>query len=329
MNFSQIRSYRSALTFYRGRRKSNNYRNVSHSIDVHVSRQNMEQYLGNELGTIDPDNEKPACVWVRMHRTNIAEFINPEFHPTYEFAILRTGGWLSSPTTRANISDLYGIRAYSRAFGPTLKARALHGVECVSLPIIGSDGKPSPQKFNLPEHDMVLVRQRMNRDGDLTGGGWMYYAPLSGFDFRDPKPAEPIGWTFRVLTKAKRSIIRRRVAAAWAEVAPHAAAEMLNPAPMSAVYLHAHRVMVSVLNDDMPLDGARLFEIIRRLPSWQSAVAGGCASMALAKRLFTSQVNEAKKHCLYSLDGDVRAETITVMPDTEAAIRDLIAEAEA
>ena len=329
MDFTKIRSYRAALTLYRGRRKSNNYRNVSHSIDVHVSRQNLAQYLGNELGTINPDEARPAVVWVRMHRTNIAEFINPDYHPDYEFAILRTGGWLSSPTTRANISDLYGIRAYSRAFGPTLKARAEHGVECVSLHVIGSDGKPSPQKFDLPEHDMVLVRQRMNRDGDLTGGGWMYYAPLAGFDFRDPKPAEPLGWTFRVLTKAKRAIIRRRVAAAWAEVAPHAAAELLNPVPMSGEYLDVYWAMSAVLNDDAPVDGEHLFEIVRRQPAWQAAVAGGYASMALAKRLFTAQVAGAKKRRLYALDGDVRAETITVMPDTEAAIREWIAEAEA
>lgn len=327
MDFTKIWTYRNALAFYRGRRKSNNYRNVSHSIDVHVSRQNLAQYLGNELGTIDPDSERPAAVWVRMHNTNIAEFLNPDYHPHFEFAILRTSGWLSAVTTRQNISALYGIRVKSRAFGPTLKARAAHGVECVTLGVVNEEGK-SMQEVDIPEHDMVLVRHRMNRDGDLLNGGWYYYAPLAGFDFKNPKPAEPLGWTFRVLTKAKRAILRRRVAAAWAEMVPHVAAELLNPQPSHGGYLNARRALVSVLNDDMPLDGARLFEIIRRLPSWQAAVQGGCASMALAKRLFSSQVSEAKKHCLYSLDGDVRAETITVMPDTEAAIREWIAEAE-
>lgn len=328
-SLTKVGSYRSALEFYRGRRKSNKYRNIRYSLDVHVSKQSLPQYLGNELGTINPDNARPACVWVRMHSTNIAEFLNPDYHPVYEFAILRTGGWLSSPTTRDKISELFGVSAKSRAFGPTLKARAAHGVECVALHVIGQDGKPSASTIDLPEHDMVLVRQRLNRDGDRTRGGWMYYAPLAGFDFKNPKPAEPLGWTFRVLTKDKRAILRRRVAAAWAEVAVYAAAELLNPVPMSGGYLNVRRALVSVLNDDMPLDGARLFEIIRRLPSWQAAVQGGCASMALAKRLFTSQVNEAKKHCLYSLDGDVRAETITVMPDTEAAISEWVAEAEA
>lgn len=120
----KVGSYRSALEFYRGRRKSNSYRNVRYSLDVHVSRQS----LSNELGTINTDEARPAAVWVRMHRTNIAEFIDNNYHPHYEFAILRTGGWLSSPTTRAKISELYGIRVKSRAFGPTLKARAVHGV---------------------------------------------------------------------------------------------------------------------------------------------------------------------------------------------------------
>lgn len=183
--------------------------------------------------------------------------------------------------------------------------------------------------FDLPDHDMVLVRHRVNRDGDLTGGGWMYYAPLDGFDFRDPKPAEPLGWTFRVLTKAKRAILRRRVAAAWAEVAVYAVAELLSQVSPSGGYLDVYWAMSAVLNDDAPVDGARLFEIIRRLPAWQAAVAGGYANMALAKRLFTAQVGEAKKHRLYALDGDVRAETITVMPDTEAATRALVAEKEA
>lgn len=328
-SLTKVGSYRSALEFYRGRRGRHHYRNIRYSLDVHVSTQNLDQYLGNELGTIDPDTARPACVWVRMHNTNIAEFIDTEYHPHYEFAILRTGGWLSSPTTRDKISELFGVWAKSRAFGPTLKARAAHGVECVSLDILGQDGEVSAHWVNLPEHDMVLVRQRLNRDGDRTRGGWMYYAPLAGFDFKNPKPAEPLGWTFRVLTKAKRAIIRRRVAAAWAEMVPHAAAELLNPVPMTGGYLNARRALMSVLNDDMPLDGAALFEIVRRLPAWQAAVNGGCASMALAKRLFSSQVSATKKDCLYSLDGDVRAETVLVQPNTEAVIRALIAEMEA
>ena len=45
-----VGSYRSALAFYRGRRKSNKYRNVRYSLDIHVSNQSLPQYLAMSWG---------------------------------------------------------------------------------------------------------------------------------------------------------------------------------------------------------------------------------------------------------------------------------------
>ena len=113
---------------------------------------------------------------------------------------------------------------------------------------------------------MVLVRSKDGQTGGQsrpTGGMWEYYAPLHGFNYGNPEPAEPPSWLVYYLTKAQQKELRRVVKAGWQALEPLAAAEVLHPQANSTGYLNKSRVFRELLDGTEP-EPETLVELMRR-----------------------------------------------------------------
>ena len=318
---SRVNGYTKALRYYRGRLKSNNYRNLNNgSLYVRVWDRPLETLVGDFTGAtpvINPDNASPALVWVTMHSTNIGEYIDPEFHPDLEFAVVRTGGWLSSPTTRENISALFpGVSCRSRVADNSLRARLDGDSAAFVVSVYNGD-----RHVTVPEHDMVLVRSKNGQTGGQsrpTGGMWEYYAPLQGLNYGNPQPAEPPSWSVYYLTKGQQKELRRVVKAGWQALEPLAAAEMLHPqdTPRSTGWGSVLRDLL----DNMEPEPERLVDLLRRHTR--------CTSLADAKAWYNRRIAEAKKSYMYGLTGSLAAKRVEIPARQLHQWREIIAEAE-
>ena len=311
---ARVNSYTRATKYYRGRMKANNYRNLgSQTLYVQVWDRPLAALTGDITSAtppINPDTANPAVVWVSMHATNIAEYIDTEFHPDLEFAVVRTGGWLSSPTTRENISVLFpGVVCRSSGYDKALRLR-VPSSEAFVVTVFNGD-----RQVAMPEHDMVVVRGKHGQ----TGGMWEYFAPLHGFNYGNPEPAEPPSWIVLYLTKAQQKELRRIVKAGWQALEPLVAAEILEPQECTTRYVNKASAFRSLL-DELEPEPETLMELLRRHTR--------CTSLADAKAWYNRRVAEAKRDRVYCLTGSLAAKKVAIPARLLYKWREIVAEAE-
>ena len=312
---ARVNSYAKAVMYYRGRKQTNNYRNLGNpSLYVRVWDRSLVALTGVFTGVtpaINPNYDRPALVWVTMHSTNIAEFVDTDFHPDLEFAVVRTGGWLSSPTTRENISALFpGVVCRGSVGDTPLRARLPSDSAAFVVTVYNGD-----RQVTVPEHDMVVVRSMNGQHG----GKWKYYAPLHGFNYGNPEPAEPPSWSVNYLTKAQQKELRRVVKNGWQALEPLVAAEILNPQENTTRYVSKNAVFRELL-DGMEPEPEAMVELLRRDTR--------CTSLAGAKAWYNRCIAAVKRDRMYCLNGSLAAKQVVVPARLLYKWREVVAEAE-